>query len=407
MRTTTITTRFLVAAILVLATRSSADEIRFTKKVLTNKYYCDGVASGDINADGKLDIVAGPFWYEGPEFDKAHTFYEPIPLKPEVSPSNSMFSFLHDFSGDGKLDILVLGRVHKHEAKWYENPGDTSKTWKSHFAFERVRGESPTMADLNGDGTPQLICHWEGRWGWISPNRKDCYAPWEFTSIGENEDWPQFYHGEGVGDVDGDGLLDVVINDGWYQQPKQPPKTLKTHISWKLHRGKFSQERGGAQMFVLDVDADGDNDVVSAKHAHEWGLAWYEQMPLKNGSARFREHTIMGSGSETEQYGIAFSQPHAMTVADIDGDGKTDLITGKRRWAHGPEGDIEPNAPPVVVWFQLQRSANGTASFKPHIIDDNSGVGVQIQALDVNQDGRIDVLTASKLGTFVFLQNAR
>ena len=52
--------------------------------------------------------------------------------------------------------------------------------------------------------------------------------------------------------------LDLIINDGWYEQPDTPSE------NWKFHRGKFSKERGGAQVFAYDVDGDGDKDVISA-----------------------------------------------------------------------------------------------------------------------------------------------
>ncbi len=403
----------IIATIAVLVFALSPDASRaidFEKIVLTDQYYCDGIAAADINSDGQLDIVAGPFWYEGPEFKQAHAFYEPVLQPLEESPSNSMFSFVHDFSGDGRPDILVLGRVHKHPAMWYENPGDSSELWKSHFAFERVRGESPTLADLNGDGIPQLICHWNGCWGYIQPNPKKPAQPWAFTPVGEDEDWPQFYHGEGVGDVNSDGRLDLIINDGWYEQPGTSANATDStsaapssaNSPWTFHRLRFSQERGGAQMFAYDVDADGDQDVISAVHAHEWGLAWYENKPV-DGASTFREHLIMGNREQLATYKVAFTQPHALAMADVDGDGLQDIITGKRRWAHGPKGDIEPNADPVVYWFQLQRNTDGSVKYVPHLIDDNSGVGVQIAAQDVNNDGRVDVLTSSKLGSFVFL----
>ena len=111
----------------------------------------------------------------------------------------------------------------------------------------------------------------------------------------------------------------------------------------------------------------------------------------------------MGTRDEIDRYGIAFTQPHAMTAADLDNDGLTDLVTGKRRWAHGPKGDIEPSAEPVVAIFLQRRSENGV-EFKPQIIDRNSGVGVQVEAADMNGDGRLDVMTASKLGVFLFTQ---
>ena len=69
---------------------------------------------------------------------------------------------------------------------------------------------------------------------------------------------------------------------------------------------------------------------------------------------------------------------------------------------HGPDGDIEPSVEPLVAWFRLVRSEAGV-SYQPHVIDRSSGMSVQIQAVDVNQDGRPDVLPALKLGTFVFL----
>lgn len=392
--------RFVSLVLLLLLTPSLAaaepDSVKFQKIVLTDAYYCDGIQAGDINRDGHTDIVAGPFWYAGPTFQEAHAFYPAEKLPPEVSPSNSMFSFVHDFSGDGWLDILVLGRVHKHAAYWYENPGQHEAAWKKHFAFERVRGESPALVDLHGDGHVQVICHWDGQWGWIEPNEAEPRRPWRFQPIGEKGDWPQFYHGEGVGDINGDGRTDLVINDGWYEQPSE------RNTLWKFHAQKFSTDRGGAQIFCDDVDEDGDTDVITALNGHEWGLAWFEQVDVE-GKRTFRQHTIMGNRSEEAQYGVAFSQPHALDLADINGDGKKDIVIGKRRWAHGPEGDVEPSAPPVVYWFERTLTKDDEVKFVPHRIDDNSGVGTQIQATDVNGDGRTDVLTASKLGSFLFL----
>lgn len=379
------------------AATAHADVPLFKKIVLTDKYYCDGIDAGDINRDGQLDIVAGPFWYEGPDFQTAHEFYPAVELPREPSPSNSMFSFVYDFSGDQWPDILVLGRVHKHEAYWYENPGqDSTELWKKHFAFERVRGESPTLVDIDGDGIPQLICHWDGKWGWAEFDPAEPRKPWRFRAIDESRDWNEFYHGTGVGDINGDSRLDLIIQHGWYEQPDAATEL------WPFHEGHFSKERGGAQMYAYDVDFDGDNDVISSLHAHEWGLAWFEQIQV-DGRITFTEHKMMGDRSEEEVYGVAFSQPHALEIADIDGDGINDIVTGKRMWAHGPTGDVEPNEAPVLYWFQHTKPRGEPVRFVPHQIDDSSGVGVQVKVIDLNLDGRQDILTVSKLGSFVFI----
>jgi hypothetical protein len=372
---------------------------RFEKIVLTSKYYCDGIQAGDINRDGHSDVVAGPYWYAGPTFREAHAFYPAVALAPEKSPSDSMFSFIHDFNADGWPDILVLGRVHLHPAYWYENPGGGDNLWRKHFAFERVRGESPTFVDLDNDSRPQLVCHWDGYWGWIEPNWQSPADPWRFHRISHAGDWKEFYHGTGVGDINGDGRLDVVINDGWFEQPEDSKDV------WDWHPHLFSTDRGGAQMYVYDVDGDGDSDVISSLNAHGWGLAWFEQH-RDEGDVAFRMHRIMGTRDEIDQFGAAFTQPHALDLGDINGDGLKDLVVGKRMWAHGPTGDFEPGAAPVLYWFELSRGG-GAVKFKPHLIDENSGVGTQVTIADVNDDGANDILTASKLGSFVFLNRGQ
>ena len=369
----------------------------FTRQVLTNEYHCDGINAGDFNRDGALDIVAGPYWYEGPRFRTRHEFFPATPQDGSKGQSNSMYSYVYDFNQDGWPDILVLGRVHMHPAMWYANPRGRSGFWESHLVFERVRGESPPFCDIDGDGKPELIGHWEGRWGRIAPDWAEPTKPWAFHPITEPGDYNQFYHGTGAGDVNGDGRLDLLLNEGWWEQP--PPGS--GNATWVLHPFRFG-ERGGAQMFADDVDGDGDNDIITALDAHGWGLAWFEQVRQEE-QITFLRHTIMGDRSEESRYGVAFSQPHALDLADIDGDGLKDIVVGKRRWAHGPTGDVEPGATPVLYWFQLVRGPDRSVSYRPHLVDDQTGVGVQVIARDIDADGRADILTASKLGSALFL----
>lgn len=374
----------------------AAEPVVFEKHVLTDKYYCDGVSFGDFNKDGVMDIVAGPYWYEGPDFTKKHEIYpaKEFPTKP--APTDSMFSYVYDFNGDGWPDVLVLGRVHLNEAYWYENPKGGGGPWKKHFVFERVKGESPPFLDVDGDGKPELVALWEDQWGLIQPDWEHPDQPWHFKPITPKGPWEQFWHGTGIGDVNGDGRLDLILNDGWWEQPAD------RNALWIPHPFVFSHDRGGAQMYAYDVNGDGLPDIVSSLNAHGYGLAWFEQ--VRNGSEiTFKEHKLMGDRSEEAKYGVCFSQPHALAMADLDGDGLLDIVVGKRMWAHPPPKDIEPDEAPVLYWFQLKRDGKGGATFVPHLIDDKSGVGVQVTATDINHDGRVDILTVSKLGTFLFL----
>src|SRR5262249_26728270 len=153
--------------------------------------------------------------------------------------SNSMYSYVYDFNVDGWPDILVLGRVHMHPAHWYENPRGGSEHWPRHFVFERVRGESPPFCDSDGDGKPELAGPWDGGWGRIAAAWDAPARAWSFRPLTEPGDYNQFYHGTGAGDVNGDGRTDLILNEGWWEQP--PPGSQRA--TWVAHPFRFG-ERG-------------------------------------------------------------------------------------------------------------------------------------------------------------------
>ena len=160
-------------------------------------------------------------------------------------------------------------------------------------------------------------------------------------------------------------------------------------------------------MGVYDVNGDGLNDVVTALDAHGWGLAWFEQKRDAQGNISFVRHMIMDDlGTPKENAGgVVFSEPHAAYFADMNGDGIPDLIVGKRYWSHNADYlDPNPFGPPLLYWYKTVRdkSAPGGARFEPQYVDNRSGVGSTVVAVDLNKDGTMDIVTGTKLGTFIF-----
>jgi hypothetical protein len=405
------------AVLLLAAPVGDAPVLRsFQRIALSDQFWCEGAHHGDFNRDGVQDIVAGPWWWAGPEYQERHELYAPqatfaLPLGEQTvvqvpgfegglgrknAYSDNFFSWPHDFNGDGWLDVLVVGFPGK-ETAWYENPRNAGGHWPRHAIFPQTDNESPTFTDLTGDGKPELVCITKGAYGYAQPDPSDPAKPWRWHRLSPDQGYGNFTHGLGVGDVNGDGRMDLLEKDGWYEQPA----SLEGDPEWVHHAQRFAGP-GGAQMYAYDVNGDGLNDVITSLAAHAFGLAWFEQTRT-DGVIGWKEHTIIGERPDESRYGVKFSELHALDLVDMNGDGLKDIVTGKRFWSHGRLGDPDRNDQAVLYWFELTRGPEGV-DFVPHLIDANSGVGTQIVAGDVNGDGRPDVIVGNKKGVFVHLQ---
>jgi hypothetical protein len=391
------------------SSKPAQPSIRWQKMVLDRKFWSEGVAVADVNRDGQPDVIAGDVWYEAPQW-KRH-FLRPVQRRDKGNPddghdplnySNSFGCFADDFNGDGWPDVTILP-FPGEPCYWYENPKGQGDYWKPHLVWRSACNETPQFVDLFGDGQRRLIMaiQPEGRMCWFEIP-KDPTQPWIPHAISENKapGTERFSHGLGVGDVNGDGRLDVIVTAGWWEQPPEGKHHTKP---WKFHAANL----GGpcADMIVYDVDGDGLRDVISSS-AHGRGIWWHRQLPDSQGS-RFQQHDIY----------TGFTQTHAIVFADINGDGRPDIVTGKRWWAHGPKGDKdpldpeEPNRPAVLYWFEIVPPAPGAKNdkpgrprFIPHQVDDDSGIGTQFVVADINNDRLPDIAIANKKGVFIFLQ---
>jgi hypothetical protein len=368
---------------------------QYKKTVLSDKFYCEGAYFGDFNKDGKMDVVSGPFWYEGPDFQKKHE-YRPVKVFDPTNYSDNFLTYAGDFNGDGWTDILCVP-FPGAEGFWYENPAGKEGPWKKRLALKNVGNESPMWADVDGDGRPDLIYNIDGFLGYgkYDPAKPD--EPWVFTAISTKGGYQKYSHGIGLGDINGDGKPDFLESAGWWEQPANP----KPGEPWVKHPFKFAD--AGAQMYVYDVDGDGLNDVITAWHCHQYGLVWYKQVRDDKGQSTWKQNVILPPQPDLKSDALRVSQLHAIELVDMNGDGAKDILTGKRFWAHGPKGDAEPSAPAVVYWFELKRDKEKGVQFIPHKIDDDSGVGTQVAAGDLNGDQVPDVVVGNKKGTFVFL----
>jgi hypothetical protein len=374
-------TIFALACVCGARDSFAADDpsISFKRTQLDSKFRSEGAAVGDFNGDGKMDISAGSVYYAAPDW-KMVTVAEAAKEFDPHNYSDSFCNFAEDVNGDGRTDLVVVG-FPAQETLWFEQPSEAGKPWARHVCTPVTNNESPALVDVDGDGKRDLLLAWDpGKFvGYATQNANDL---WKLNPV-STENAPgsdRFSHGIGTGDVNGDGRNDVLVVEGWWEAPAS-----KSQSPWVFHPVKFGE--ACSQMHVFDFDGDGDNDVVSSS-AHLVGIWWHEQKP---------------DGWETHTIYDKFSQTHSLNLADINGDGLPDLVTGKRFWAHGPKGDVNPDHPAVVYWFELQRE-NGRPKWIPHEIDNDSGVGTQFEVADVNGDGLLDVVTANKKGAHYFEQ---
>ncbi len=382
---------FLLAAYLGYGQPLDGSLPSFKKITISNDFISEGVAVGDINNDGLMDILAGSCWFEAPQWKR----HELAPGKVYNARTEYCQSFLNhcmDVNMDGWNDLIVIG-FPGTSAIWYENNKNGTGHWKKHLIFESVGNESPAFADVDGDGRTDILCAdgKEKQMIWLKSPVEKGETGWKKFMISEkgHPDAGIFSHGLGYADMNKDGRSDLVTKNGWWESPVNPKQA-----NWKFHPADLGEDC--SQMHVMDVNNDSTMDVISAS-AHRVGVWWHQMVKDEAGRLNWEHHTIS----------YTVSQTHAVAVADFNGDGYQDLVTGKRYFAHleryNPSNrtTIDPGTyeKPVILWFE---HTSKPPYWIEHEIDDNSGVGLNIEVHDMNNDGLVDIIIANKRGVFLF-----
>jgi len=272
-----------------------------------------GLALGDLDGDGHLDIVLARGHHspvvDAILFNDGNGRFELHRLSDIADPSFSVA--LGDLNGDGDLDV-VIGNDRHHPGRIYSNDGSRRFTLAGSFGSPEWNSRTVLLSDLDGDGRPDLVIANRDR-----PNQPGG------TYACLNDGGGQFPSCRvllqesasdiAAGDIDGDRAVDLVV-----------PHADRGRSSVLLNdgRGGFDEKRpfglrglavGVGGVALGDLDADGRPDIVLADQA---------------GGASAYFNRSGGAFSDGVPIGDSRDRVFSVHVADMNGDGKADVVLG-------------------------------------------------------------------------------
>lgn len=318
----------------------------------------------DLDRDGDLDFITGEqrgriFWFEYQAADKW--------IKHDLggdSPSDVGGAAL-DVNGDGWQDFVAGGA-------WYENPkAPRDKPFVRHVFDERLDAvHDLILGDVDGDGRTEVVTMSDRndvRWYDIPA---DPTRPWKSTRIGES-----VHSGISFGDLDGDGDLDVVRSNVWFENEDRGARWTMRKMTdpWGAKEPPFAVN--ATQTATVDLDRDGRLDVVICDGENPNSkIAWLEA-PTDPRTGKWQTHYLPRSDDDPR------GALHSLIVADFDGDGDSDIFTVEMERFRGAR-------PPR--WF-IWENVDGKGRLVERVILDANLGGHEAVAGDVDGDGDLDI----------------
>ena len=331
----------------------------------------------DIDNDGDLDWVFGRFgtmsWFENrlPKSWQLHALGEGAKTDVGGCP--------HDVNADGWVDYIVGD-------SWYENPQNPREETFILHKKNMIRAHDNVMVDIDADGILDVVAlsnhkdHPVLCWYRIPEDHR---GNWDYHKIG-----PGIHGGtapHGYGDLDGDGDVDLVRGNAWFENIEGKGRKWKMHETLIPEGGNRPDKFGLAlRTWCYDLDGDGDLDVIQAEADTKDGrVFWFEN----HASASDFEFHLLSANSTKQDF-------HSLALADFDLDGDLDICSGG--------GPLSQEVHRLYIW---ENRMNQSLDWKAHLILEGKRVH-ELVAADVDGDGDIDICAKPwRGGLHIYIEN--